>query len=180
MAYLTAMRFGKLTMYLILQGLMLLVLLLHLGRWVFSDTAQAQIIPPYSASTIKAQYTVEGVRYTGTYMRNEYPLMEKTITIRYLAYNPSKSRVNSFIGIAMESLAWWFVLTLGISALLLTNNPVFSKGTTFQLHQRFPWISMDEYFPIKSRWFYRGEGYGYGEQPPKGRSEDAGKRRLLK
>lgn len=174
------MRFGKLTMYLILQDLMLLFLLLHLGRWVFSHTARAQVVPPYSATVMKAQYTVDGVRYTGSYMRNGYPLMEKTVPIRYLAYHPSTSRVNSFIGIAEESLAWWLVLTLGISALLLTNNAVFSKGTTFQLHRRFPWISMDEYFPIKSRWFYRRAGSGSGQQGPNRNRKEADRRRLLK
>jgi hypothetical protein len=59
------------------------------------------------------------------------------------------------MGILAEPLAWWLFFSLAIGALLLIDNSVFSKGTTFQLHKRFPWISMDEYFPVKSRWFSR-------------------------
>lgn len=142
-------------MFFALQGIMLLVLLLHLGRWVFSDTVEARVTTPYSATVMTAHYTVEGVMYSDTYMRNGFPLTPRTVTVRYLTYNPSVSRINSFMGILAEPLAWWLVLTTVVGALLLTNNTVFSKGTTFQLHKRFPWISMDEYFPIKSRWFHR-------------------------
>jgi hypothetical protein len=103
-----------------------------------------------------AHYTVKGATYTNTYMRNGFPLTPRTVTIRYLTYNPKVSRINSFMSILAEPLAWWLVLSSVLAALLLMNNTVFSKGTRFQLHKHFPWISMDEYFPIKSRWFYKG------------------------
>lgn len=164
------MRFGKRTMFFFLQGVLLLVLLLHLGRWLFSDTVEGHLVRPYSPTVMTAQYTVDGVEYTGTYMRNEYPLSEKTVSIRYLVYNPAKSRINNFISIAGEPLAWWMMLSMGMAALLLTDNTVFSKGTTFQLHKRFPWISMDEYFPIKSRWFHREAGEGYRPRTPQNSS----------
>jgi hypothetical protein len=168
--YFTAMRFGKLTMFLILQGLILLVLAVHLGRWLFSDTVEGQVTTPYSATMMTVHYTVDGIGYADTYMRNGYPLTPKTVGVRYLTYNPSISRIDSFMGIGAEALGWWFVISLGLFSLLLTDNTVFSKGTIFQLHRRFPWISMDEYFPIKSRWFYRGgQGeYGAGKSPDKG------------
>jgi hypothetical protein len=149
------MRFGKLTMFFILQGIILLVLMVHLGRWLFSDTTEGVVTLPYSATVMTVQYTVDGVPYTDTYMRNGYEFTPRTVPIRYLTYNPAKSRVNSFMGILAEPLAWWLFFSLGIGALLLIDNSVFSKGTTFQLHKRFPWISMDEYFPVKSRWFSR-------------------------
>lgn len=163
------MRFGKRTMFAILQGLMLLILLLHLGRWLFSGVVEGRVTTPYSATVMTVHYTVEGLPYTGTYMRNGFPLALRTAEIRYLTYNPSTSRINTFMGIAAEPLAWWWVITICVAALLLTDNAVFSKGTTFQLHRRFPWISMDEYFPIKSRWFYRdaGDGNRPGTPPPK-------------
>src|SRR5688572_5071306 len=160
------MRFGKRTLFLILQGLILLVLLLHLGRWLFSDTVEAKLTTPYSATVMTAHYTVDGVTYTDTYMRNGFPLAPRTVTIRYLTYNPKVSRINSFMGILAEPLAWWLVLSSVLALLLLMNNTVFSKGTQFQLHKRFPWISMDEYFPIKSRWFHRQGKTGSNQADP--------------
>jgi hypothetical protein len=149
------MRFGKLTMFFILQGIILMVLLVHLGRWLFSDTTTGRVTLPYSATVMTAHYEVDGVTYSDTYMRNGFELTPRTVEIRYLTYNPAKSRVISFMGILAEPLAWWLFFSLAIGALLLIDNSVFSKGTTFQLHKRFPWISMDEYFPVKSRWFSR-------------------------
>lgn len=172
------MRFGKRTMVAALQGLMLLILLLHLGRWLFAGVVEGRVTTPYSATVMTVHYTVDGVPYTGNYMRNGFPLASRTAEIRYLTYNPSQSRINSFMGIAAEPLAWWLVLSVVIAALLLTDNAVFSKGTTFQLHKRFPFISMDEYFPIKSRWFHRNRGNGYGQAGPPPKSNGTEKHRL--
>lgn len=172
------MRFGKRTMFFILQGILLLILLLHLGRWVFSGVVTGRVTTPYSATVMTVHYTVNSVEYVDTYMRNGYPLTPRNVEIRYLTYRPSTSRINTFMGIAAEPLAWWLMITVGMAALLLTNNTVFSKGTTFYLHKRFPWISMDEYFPIKNRWFhgdYRNN-YNWGTPPPK--AKDPGKQRL--
>ena len=140
-------------MYFILQGIMLLILSVHLGRWLFSETTEGVVRSPYSATVLTAHYKVDGIAYTNTYMRNGYPFTPKSVIIRYLTHKPSVSRINNFMGIGAEPLAWWLFFSLSISALFLTNNTVFSKGTTFQLQMRFPWIIMDEYFPIKSRWF---------------------------
>lgn len=172
------MRFGKRTMFAILQGLILLVLLLHLGRWLFSAVVEGRVTTPYSATVMTVHYTVNGVEYVDTYMRNGYPLTPRTVEIRYLTYNPSKSRINTFMGIAAEPLAWWLMITVALAALLLTNNTVFSKGTTFYLHKRFPWISMDEYFPIKSRWFHRDYRNDYNQATPPPKAKDPGKQRL--
>jgi hypothetical protein len=172
------MRFGKRTMFFILQGLLLLILLLHLGRWLFSGVTEGRVTTPYSATVMTAHYTVDGVEYVDTYMRNGYPLTPRIVEIRYLTYNPATSRINSFMGIAAEPLAWWLMISVAMAALLLTNNSVFSKGTTFHLHKRFPWISMDEYFPVKSRWFNRSAGSGYGSHNTPPNNKGARKQQL--
>lgn len=172
------MRFGKKTMFVLLQGILFLILLLHLGRWLFSEVTEGRVTTPYSATVMTVHYTVDGVEYVDTYMRNGYPLTPRTVEIRYLTYNPSRSRINNFMGIAAEPLAWWLMITVGMAALLLTNNTVFSKGTTFQLHQRFPFISMDEYFPIKSRWFHRNWSNQQEQGSPPPKAKDPGKQRL--
>lgn len=172
------MRFGKKTMFAILQGIMLLILLVHLGRWLFSGVVEGRVTTPYSGTIMTVQYTVDGFQYTETYMRNGFPYAAKKAEVRYLTYNPSTSRINTFMNIAAEPLAWWLFITICVAALLLTNNAVFSKGTTFQLHRRFPWISMDEYFPIKSRWFHRNWGHGNRHDAPPPRSKTPEKHRL--
>lgn len=58
------------------------------------------------------------------------------------------------MGIAAEPLAWWLVFLLASAMLLLTHNTVFSRGTIFQIQKKFPWLSMDEYFPEDARWWY--------------------------
>lgn len=172
------MRFGKRTMFAILQALILLILLLHLGRWLFSGVVEGRVTTPYSATVMTVHYNVEGEEYVDTYMRNGFPLTPKTVEIRYLTYNSSVSRINSFMGIAAEPLAWWLVISAGMAALLLTDNTVFSRGTTFQLHKRFPWISMDEYFPIKSRWFHRAGHNGSDQQKPNTKDHKPGTQHL--
>jgi hypothetical protein len=172
------MRFGKKTMFAILQGLILLVLLIHLGRWLFSSVVEGRVTTPYSATVMTVHYAVNGVEYVDTYMRNGYPLTPKTVEIRYLTYNPAKSRINTFMGIAAEPLAWWLVISVGMAALLLTDNTVFTKGTTFQLHKHFPWLSMDEYFPVKKRWFYRDAEKEYGTAKPPSPKKEVQKHRL--
>jgi hypothetical protein len=83
------------------------------------------------------------------------PFYQKQIEVHYFVFDPSSSRINSFLGLYAEPLGWWFVFLLASSMLLLMPNTVFSKGTKFQLQKKFPWISMDEYFPAPGSRFYR-------------------------
>lgn len=152
------MRFGKLKMFFFLNGFIAFILLLYFGSWWLSNTAIATIIPPYNSTTIHVQYEAEGAIYTGTHMRNGIPFAQKQVLVHYFLFNPSLSRVNSFMGLYAEPLGWWLVFLMASAMLLLMPNTVFSKGTMFQLQKKFPWISMDEYFPAS------GSGYRQKEQ----------------
>jgi hypothetical protein len=154
------MRFGKLKMFLFLNGFIAIILLLYFGSWLVSSTATATIISPYNANTIHVQYAVNGKLYTGTHLRSEIPFSQKEIEVHYFLFDPSSSRVNSFMGLYAEPLAWWFVFLLASGMLLLMTNTVFSKGTTFQLQKKFPWISMDEYFPAPGGGYYQRRQQG--------------------
>jgi hypothetical protein len=158
------MRFGKLRMFFILNGIIAIILFVHLGRWLFSETTTGNIILPLSPNTITATYYVDGHVYTGTFLRNEIPYAATAVKIRYLHRDPSTSRIDSFYGIYAESLGWWLVLLISFSIILLTNNMIFSKGTVFEIHKRFPWISMEEYFPV--RIIRRRKYRDTNEQPP--------------
>ena len=151
------MRFGKTRMFLLLNGSIAFVLSLYFGTWLLSPETTALIAPPYNANTINIQYEVNGEIYGGSHLRNEIPFYQKQIEIHYFIFDPSYSRINSFLGLYAEPLGWWLVFLLASSMLLLMPNTVFSKGTRFQIQKKFPWISMDEYFPAPGGWFYRPE-----------------------
>lgn len=102
------------------------------------------------ASLVEVQYTVGGKTYLENFMRHDIPLAQRTVQVRYQAWNPAFSRIDSFMGIGAEPLAWWLVFLLASAMLLLTNNTVFSRGTRFRLQKRFPWLLMDEFFPAAS------------------------------
>lgn len=146
------MRFGKLKMFLLLQGIAVFVLLCYFSIWMISGKATGTLIRPYYSNTMNISYKVGSKTYTRSYARYDVPFGELKIPIRYLSFLPSSSRVDSFMGLLAEPLGWWLVFLLASSMLLLTDNTVFSKGTVFQTHKKFPWLSMEEYFPATGEW----------------------------
>jgi hypothetical protein len=160
------MRFGKNKMFLFLNGIIATFLLLYFGSWLMSGDTEANIVPPYNANTINIQYRVNENIYTGNHLRNDIPFSEKQITIKYFVLNPASSRISSFLGMYAEPLAWWFVFLLASAMLLLMPNTVFSRGTMFQLQKKFPWISMDEYFPAPGNWYRREKEKYYSSRKP--------------
>jgi hypothetical protein len=69
-------------------------------------------------------------------------------------------------------LAWWLVFLLASAMLLLMPNTVFSRGAMFQLQKKFPWISMDEYFPAPGNWYKREKKESYSPQKKPKRLEN--------
>jgi hypothetical protein len=149
------MRFGKLKMFLFLNGLIVLILLFYFLFWWISGKTVATIVSPFSASTITVQYKVNNKIYTGRILRGNVPFDQKQIFIRYSLLKPSAVYIPTFLGLYAEPLAWWLVFLIASAMLLLMPNTVFSKGTMFQLQKKFPWISMDEYFPVPGDKWYR-------------------------
>ena len=147
------MKIGKLSMFFILNGIITLGLVVYFSCWLFGEKTRARVIPPFAVSRVTVLYHVEGKPYQNSYLRNDINLNDKYVTVTYLPLHPSSSRIYSFMGIAAQPLAWWLVFLLASAMLLLTDNPVFSKGTRFKLQKQFPWIIMEEYFRLP--WFYK-------------------------
>ena len=143
------MQFGKRAFFLLLNGAALLVVLLYLLFWLMGNSTGGRILRPLHASSMTVQYVVGEKTYTERFMRSDVPLSQTSVKVRYQPWNPSMARIQSFMGLLAEPLAWWGVVLLAIAMLLLTNNTVFSKGTRFRLQQRFPWLMMDEFFPSR-------------------------------
>jgi hypothetical protein len=142
------MKIGKLKMFFCFNGLIATALMLYYSAWLFSRPVLADLQSPYYSNTITVQYHVGDKLYTGSYSRYDINYTQRRIPIRYLIFAPSASRVNSFMGMFAEPLGWWLVFIIASAMLLLTNNAVFSKGTMFILKKKFPWIAMEEYFPL--------------------------------
>lgn len=165
-------------MFFLLNGLIAIVLIFYFGTWLLSNKTIAFIIPPYNSNTVVIEYEVKGRIYTNSHLRSDIPFDEKQIAIHYSVFNPSSSRINSFMGLYAEPLAWWLIFFMASAMLLLLPNTVFSKGTMFQLKKGFPWISMDEYFPEPG-------GYSGGEKKnspplkkPKGLDQSSGSSKI--
>jgi hypothetical protein len=147
------MRLGKTKMFFLLNGIAFSILLIYFAPWLFSETVTGKVITPYESTIVHVEYVVNNKNYFGSFMRNGIEFSQRDIPVRYLSFNPSASRINSFMGLWAEPLAWWGVFLLASAMLLLTHNTVFSKGTIFQFHKKFPWISMEEYFPLEGGWY---------------------------
>jgi hypothetical protein len=166
------MRFGKNIMFLFLNGIIAIFLLLYFCLWLISGNTVANIVPPYNASTINIQYRVNENIYTGNHLRNDIPFSQKQVTIKYFVFDPASSRIPSFLGMYAEPLAWWLVFLLASAMLLLMPNTVFSRGAMFQLQKKFPWISMDEYFPAPGNWYKKEKKERYSPQKKPKRLEN--------
>jgi len=159
------MKIGKRKMFFCFNGLIAAGLMFYYSAWLFSRTVTADLQSPYYSNTMTVHYKVGKETYTGTYSRYDIDYTQRRIPVRYLIFAPSASRVNSFMGMFAEPLAWWLVFILASAMLLLTNNSVFSRGTTFVLKRKFPWISMEEYFPLE--WYEQKAEEG-SPSPPRG------------
>ncbi|MFL5741145.1 MAG: hypothetical protein ACJ75B_13060 [Flavisolibacter sp.] len=142
------MRLTKLKMFFLLNGGIAFCLVFYFSLWIFGGKATAEIISPYYTNQVDVKYLVGTKVYSSTYLRNDVPYNQRKISIRYLSFHPQSSRIDSFMGIYFEPLAWWSVFLLASAMLLLTDNLVFSRGTMFGIGKNFPWISMEEYFPV--------------------------------
>lgn len=141
------MRLTRIGLFVRMHVFLAVLLATYFLVWLNGAVVQASVERPLSSVKLTAVYTVDGVLYRESFMRYDVPLKSTRIAVRYLRFAPHWSRINSFMGMAAEPLAWWGLWLLATGALLLIPNPVFSKHTVFVIDKVFPWISMEEYFP---------------------------------
>ena len=127
-------------MFLFLNGIIATFLLLYFGSWLISGNTVANIVPSYNANSMKIQYRVNENIYTGNHLRNDIPFSQKQITIKYFVFNPSSSRIASFLGMYAEPLAWWFVFFTGFGHAIVNAEHRFFQGHYVSIAKK---ISMD-------------------------------------
>jgi len=154
----------KFKFYVLLQLLSIVLLLLYQSIWLFSSTTEGRIENfgrqlgrrvskrVENSGTMVVSYTINGTTYEEEYTRNETPLWQKTVRIRYLLFAPSISNLDSFIGQWLGPLIVLLIFFLASSMILLMHNTVFPKGTLFELSRLYPYIQMHEFLPHEANW----------------------------
>jgi hypothetical protein len=152
---------SKTKTYFILQGVFLCCILLAQLFWVFSKSTNGQIIEFSRAASqgkwkhielMTVRYWVAYHEYTETYTRNETPLAQKTISIRYSIFFPSVSRLNTFEGNWEEYLIWYLIFFGATTMIFFVPNTVLPKGTMFEFCKRYPFVKL-RYGTAESRDF---------------------------
>lgn len=159
------MQFGKRRMFFYVNAPFAFVLLIYFSVWSFGSVRTIATISLPLPNTLQITYVAKGITYQAAILRNGVPYYQTTVPLRYLRWWPMQCRQDSFLGLFAEPLGWWGLWLLATAVLLLTPNSVFSKGTRFKLQRRFPWVSMDEFFPAAPKQeYYSGR---YKAQPKK-------------
>lgn len=142
---------SKRQLYFTLHALFIGCSLLYQSIWLFSKTTTAycyayneeQLVERgESPGTLVYHYMVEGKMYRETTTRNELPLNQHYIQVRYLSFCPSVSRLDSFYGNwAGFVLAWglFFVIT---SMIFFIPNETMPKRSYFYFTRKRPFIHM--------------------------------------
>lgn len=159
-------------MFLFVQAFGLSVLAVYSIIWMMSSSVEAEIAGVQLTSetvmnlqdplAIKAIYKVNGKYYTEQFPRDHIPFTQKTIRIRYLNFAPTVTRIDDFSGVWLTPILFYLFWLFVTGILLLTHNTVFSRHTVFETYNRYPWISMSEYFPYhdsKDEGFFRFRFY---------------------
>jgi hypothetical protein len=141
------MKLSKPLAYLFFVGCIIAILICYQGMWLFSKTTEGEILnfghdprKRYrSIENVTVQYIVNNKIYIDTYLRNGLNGTAKKISIRYLSFAPSFSRLNTVIG------NWGLVLVvLAISipslSIFFLIQDIVPNGTVFILTRSFPFI----------------------------------------
>ena len=141
------MKLSKPSAYIFFVCCLISILICYQGMWLFSNTTEGEILnfghgsgKKYrSIENVTVQYIVKNKAYVDTYLRNGLNGTSRKVSIRYLTFAPSFSRLNTVIG------NWGLVLVVTaisipcISIFFLIQDIV-PNGTLFILTRSFPFI----------------------------------------
>ncbi len=142
---------SKIKLYLLLNGIFIGSILLYQCAWLFSKTTIAycyaykeeQLVSRgESPGTLVYHYVVDDKMYRETTTRNELPLSQHNIRVRYLPFLPAISRVDNHFGnwLGFE-MAWgiFFVIT---TMIFFIPNETMPPNSYFYFTNKKPWIHM--------------------------------------
>jgi hypothetical protein len=135
--------------YLLLQTLVVGSIMLYQLLWlVFGTTTMADCFvyghknELQNSGTLYYRYNTFEKNYEDYGTRNEVPISQESIEIKYLSFAPSFSRINSF-----ENNWLGFIIAYGLflvitSLIFLIDNDTMPKNSYFYFTKKKPWINM--------------------------------------
>ena len=142
---------SKWQLYLALHALFIGCCLLYQSLWIFSETTTAYcyayneeqlVARGETPGTLVYHYMVDGKMYRETSTRNELPLTQHYIPVRYLRFYPSISRVDSFYGNWAGFLMAWGLFFVITSMIFFIPNETMPKRSYFYFTGKRPFIHM--------------------------------------
>jgi len=142
---------SKLKLYLLFHGIFIGTVLLYQSVWLFSKTTMAycyaynekQLVERgESPGTLVYHYLADDVMYRETTTRNEIPLSQHQVQVRYLPFLPSVSRLDTFAGNWLGFIITWGIFFVITSMIFFIPNETMPKNSYFYFTKRKPWIHM--------------------------------------
>ena len=142
---------SKLQLYLAFHGIFIGVVLLYQAVWLFSKPTMAYcyayneqqlVARNETPGTLVYHYIVNDKMYRETTTRDEIPLAQHSVRIRYLSFLPSVSRLDTFSGNWLGFIIAWGIFFVITSMIFFIPNETMPKNSFFYFTRKKPWIHM--------------------------------------
>ncbi|MEO6489223.1 MAG: hypothetical protein ABIO04_04710 [Ferruginibacter sp.] len=142
---------SKYKLYFTLHAIFIGIILLYQSAWLFSKTTNAycyayneqQLVSRNeSPGTLVYHYIVKDKMYRELTTRNEIPLSQHSIRIRYLPFEPSISRLDTFEGQWAGFVIFWGIFFVITTMIFFIPNETMPPNSYFYFNKRKPWIHM--------------------------------------
>jgi hypothetical protein len=139
---------SKFKFYLLFQCVFIFGVLSYQLLWYFGKTAMAdcyvygRMNELENSGTLAYRYVVGDKIYEDYATRNETPVAQETIEIKYLTFWPSMSRLNTFSGNWLGFLIAYAIYFTISSMIFLIPNDTMPRNSYFYFTKKKPWVNM--------------------------------------
>lgn len=142
---------SKIQLYLLLQGIFIGLILLYQLCWLFSEQTtaycyaynEAQLVSRNeSPGTLVYQFMVGNKVYRETTTRNEIPLDQHYVPVRYFSFAPGISRLDTFYGNWADFIMAWGIFFVITTMIFFIPNETMPRNSYFYFTRSKPWIHM--------------------------------------
>lgn len=148
----TNTEFSRFELYFLLQGIFIGFVLLYQLVWHFGKTTIANCsvttnINTYKNSiensgTLSYSYNVNGNVYNDYTTRNEIPITQNEIEVKYLSFWPSISRVNTFEDNWLGFIITYSIFLIFTTLFFLIDNETIPNKSYFYFTKNRPWVNI--------------------------------------
>ncbi|CAN5851593.1 hypothetical protein BH11BAC4_BH11BAC4_24710 [soil metagenome] len=142
---------SKLQLYIAFHAVFMGAVLLYQSVWLFGKTThaycyaynEAQLVSRgESPGTLVYHYMAGERMFRATTTRDELPLTQHTIKVRYLSFYPEISRPDTFEGTWLGYIIAWGIFFVITSMIFFIPNETMPRNSYFYFTKRKPWIHM--------------------------------------